>query len=322
MFIHNPALADEVSALNAIYGDGVLAASFSSDHHTTLSLKLPSFAFSFLLRVFDDYPQSSPEMIGVDDLVESLKPEAQRAAVYLGACMRAVHCPETVSLFDAIEEFETICRSLDLQCQRSEGVDHVPEAEPANRAEILRDLALRARAKTEVRLAEESHFDIVDCVTEGVVSTFLSREEMTCCGQSIPIKLIRQRCDFKDDFLEAFCLWLQERNAPNPTYCPWEDCLTYIPRRFVRQDYARCPFCDRAMCMLCKKKDHSGVCRQDKKLNALITGSGWKFCPCGQLIEKNLGCNHMRCRCGEEFCYRCGKAYERRMPTCNCGLFG
>jgi hypothetical protein len=121
--------------------------------------------------------------------------------------------------------------------------------------------------------------------------------------------------------MEAFRLWLQEHNAPNPTYCPWEDCLAYIPRRFIRDDYTRCPFCEKAMCMLCKKKDHSGVCRQDKKLKALIEKSKWKFCPCGQLVEKKHGCNHMTCRCGREFCYRCGKPYDVRTPTCTCGLF-
>ncbi|OCT45249.1 hypothetical protein CLCR_06302 [Cladophialophora carrionii] len=167
MLIHNPALADEVAALNAIYGDGVLVASFSNEHHTTLSLKLPAFAFAFLLRVLNDYPQSPPEMLGVDDLVESLKPEVQQAAVYLGACMRAVHCPETVSLFDTIEEFHTIYRSLHPESQQSDGPDHASEEKPASRAEILKDLALRARAKTDVkstnRLAGESPFDIVDC---------------------------------------------------------------------------------------------------------------------------------------------------------------
>jgi hypothetical protein len=167
MLIHNAALADEVSALNAIYGDGLIVASFSDDHHTTLSLKLPAFGFSFLLRVFDDYPRSPPDMLGVDDLVESLKPGVQQCAVYLGACIRAVHYPESVCLFDAIEEFESIYQSLQPQSQHSDDLDDVLELEPANKAEILRDLALRARAKTDVESAQrpagDSLFDIVDC---------------------------------------------------------------------------------------------------------------------------------------------------------------
>mmetsp|Transcript_27656 Transcript_27656/g.81285 ORF Transcript_27656/g.81285 Transcript_27656/m.81285 type:complete len:342 (+) Transcript_27656:43-1068(+) len=39
-------------------------------------------------------------------------------------------------------------------------------------------------------------------------------------------------------------------------------------------------------------------------------------CPrCHIIVERTEGCNHVRCRCGHEFCYRCGK------PTaedCNC----
>ena len=32
-----------------------------------------------------------------------------------------------------------------------------------------------------------------------------------------------------------------------------------------------------------------------------------KRCPgCSAVIEKRLGCDHMRCRCGQMFCYNCG----------------
>jgi len=30
-------------------------------------------------------------------------------------------------------------------------------------------------------------------------------------------------------------------------------------------------------------------------------------CMCGAQIQRNGGCNHMRCRCGREFCYVCGQ---------------
>jgi ariadne-1 len=38
-------------------------------------------------------------------------------------------------------------------------------------------------------------------------------------------------------------------------------------------------------------------------------------------VERNHGCNHMTCICGAEFCYLCGKPYEDRQQTCDCGLF-
>ena len=367
MLIHNFALADEVSALNAIYGDGLVVATFSDSHHTTLSLKFPGFGFSFLLRVFADYPLSPPDVLGVDDLVESRKPDVQQNAVYFGACVRAVHYPDYVCLFDAINEFETISTSLKLSSQQSDDSDDVVEQKTAQRASILRDLALRARAKADLDRSEnftgDSPFDVVDCssclepffrvdtanlkckhslcpeclhglspqpaksisqltrVSEGVSSMFKARSELRCCGESVPVRIIRQHGGFEDEFLEGFVLWLQEFHAPNPTYCPWEECLCYIPRRFIQEDYAKCPFCKKRMCMSCKKKEHGGVCRHDKKLKLLIEKEKWKFCPCGQLVQRSYGCNHMTCICKAEFCYLCEKPYADRRPTCECGLF-
>lgn len=35
-----------------------------------------------------------------------------------------------------------------------------------------------------------------------------------------------------------------------------------------------------------------------------------KQCPsCKFWVEKNKGCDHMTCRCGYEFCFRCGAKY-------------
>ena len=151
---------------------------------------------------------------------------------------------------------------------------------------------------------------------------FKARSELRCCGEAVPVRIIRQHGNLDEDFIEGFVLSLAELHAPNPMYCPWEDCLCYIPRRFIKGDYARCPFCEKRICMSCKKKDHSGVCRQDKKLKALIAKGGWKFCPCGQLVARNYGCNHMTCLCGAEFCYLCGKTYESLgRAGCECGLF-
>jgi hypothetical protein len=52
-----------------------------------------------------------------------------------------------------------------------------------------------------------------------------------------------------------------------------------------------------------------------------------KFCPkCFIQIHKITGCNHMTCRCGQEFCYVCGKEYEKDTNNiyhkkCECDLF-
>lgn len=41
-----------------------------------------------------------------------------------------------------------------------------------------------------------------------------------------------------------------------------------------------------------------------------MRGMKFKQCPfCRFWVEKTEGCDHMRCRCGKEFCYKCGGIY-------------
>jgi hypothetical protein len=43
-----------------------------------------------------------------------------------------------------------------------------------------------------------------------------------------------------------------------------------------------------------------------------VRGAKYKMCPfCNFWVEKTVGCDHMRCRCGKEFCYRCGGVYRQ-----------
>jgi len=32
------------------------------------------------------------------------------------------------------------------------------------------------------------------------------------------------------------------------------------------------------------------------------------------MVEKTEACNHIKCKCGKDFCYACGGDY----PVCNC----
>jgi hypothetical protein len=163
--IRNESLAEEVISLNAIYGEGTINATFSDIHHTTLSLKFLQLGVSFYLRVLDEYPRSPPEVVGVDSLLAST--EIQQYAVYFGACMRAVHSVDQVSLFDAIEEFDSIYESIQASSPGSEDSDAVATEKAERRANLLRNLALRARAKVDMGQSAEltgiSPFNVVDC---------------------------------------------------------------------------------------------------------------------------------------------------------------
>ena len=165
--INNNDLADEVTALNAIYGKDLIVAISSNSHHTALSVKFPAFGFSFYVRVLDDYPQSPPEVVGIDSLVQSRNLVVQQNSVYFGACMRAVHHPQQVCLFDAINEFETVYKSIQASNRPSEMADDAVEGRAARKAPILRGLAIRARAKAGSTRGDsfigDSLYDVVDC---------------------------------------------------------------------------------------------------------------------------------------------------------------
>jgi hypothetical protein len=53
---------------------------------------------------------------------------------------------------------------------------------------------------------------------------------------------------------------------------------------------------------------------------------GWKKCPgpgCPYTVERTEGCNLMRCRCGERFCYACGGGYDSKSGRkCACPIKG
>ena len=55
--------------------------------------------------------------------------------------------------------------------------------------------------------------------------------------------------------------------------------------------------------------------REDEQLEQWAQQAGAKRCTrCKFFVQKNQGCDHMTCRCGYEFCYRCGGKYRE----CEC----
>ncbi|KAI1096524.1 hypothetical protein F5B19DRAFT_488481 [Rostrohypoxylon terebratum] len=68
----------------------------------------------------------------------------------------------------------------------------------------------------------------------------------------------------------------------------------------------------------CGKKSHFAACNpehlhaaldNEAVIKKLASDRGWRQCPnCGTLIEKNEGCGHIMCYCGQKFCYRCSLA--------------
>ena len=56
---------------------------------------------------------------------------------------------------------------------------------------------------------------------------------------------------------------------------------------------------------------------EDFALEQYMVENGLKRCPqCKNAVEKKVGCDHITCVCGYEFCYRCGGVYKH----CECGF--
>lgn len=127
-----------------------------------------------------------------------------------------------------------------------------------------------------------------------------------CCKKEIPQTLARavlERADY-----EKCRERVLERNAALQLFCANRLCSARLEAHHVRGETGTCPRCATKVCVLCKGREHRGVC-EESELAELASREGWKACPrCGQMVDKRPGsCNHITCQCGQHFCYRCGK---------------
>ena len=100
--------------------------------------------------------------------------------------------------------------------------------------------------------------------------------------------------------------------------CPTPGCdYAFIYEKV--DDHFSCPLCEKEYCLKCKSDWHRGkTCKEyrkglknkntDDSFYKFANGKKFKQCPyCKFWVEKNEGCNHIACRCGNHFCYKCGK---------------
>ena len=112
-----------------------------------------------------------------------------------------------------------------------------------------------------------------------------------------------------------------QNNSDEYSSCPTPGCeymFFFNPGEFN----FLCPLCNKNYCLNCKDEWHRGLtCQQyrdsrdvnklDNQFYQFVKGAKFKMCPrCKYWVEKNQGCNHMKCRCGADFCYLCGKLMD------------
>ncbi|KAJ7627525.1 hypothetical protein DFH06DRAFT_1227387 [Mycena polygramma] len=137
---------------------------------------------------------------------------------------------------------------------------------------------------------------------------------------------------------EKMVLWDHQKllNSIPHLYCPNPKCSAIVQAPEDTDDpQSVCPSCQLLMCVACRVAWHNGIsCEQyqalppderspeDRLLHELAKANSWRRCPsCSSLVELISGCNHMTCRCGTHFCFKCGslattKGMCKRDPPC------
>lgn len=104
------------------------------------------------------------------------------------------------------------------------------------------------------------------------------------------------------------------------SWCPTADCnYAFIYDEDIT--ILNCPRCNNSYCLKCRVPEHKGMTCKEYQVNSRVDKNdvmffdfvkGHKFKQCTQCqywVEKNEGCDHMTCRCGYQFCYKCGGKY-------------
>lgn len=115
-----------------------------------------------------------------------------------------------------------------------------------------------------------------------------------------------------------------EKHADEYSCCPTADCKYIFVYEEGVNEFA-CPNCNKEYCLKCKTEWHKNMtCEQyqtqkqhqkDEYIIEFVKGKNYKQCPqCKFWVERTEGCDAMSCRCGTQFCYRCGKRGDGHLP--------
>ena len=120
------------------------------------------------------------------------------------------------------------------------------------------------------------------------------------CKDELDNKFIGKFLNGNNELFEKY-LKFKTRNEisknPNLIPCPSVNCESYAQKEENNQ-FVKCQE-GHEFCSICKDKWHKGKNCNIEEIKALVEDYHLKNCPvCGELTEKALGCNHMKCKCG------------------------
>ncbi|KAI7823041.1 hypothetical protein BC939DRAFT_452607 [Gamsiella multidivaricata] len=156
------------------------------------------------------------------------------------------------------------------------------------------------------------------------------------CRTPIPIESAELVLDAET--LEIWYRKLAEVHVANKVCCPRQECRSIIDLDDRDGTAVTCPECRSSFCASCAVPFHRGLtCEQyqaqtqggdseeDRAMLQLVQDRHWRHCPsCRFVIEKQQGCNHMVCHCGQSFCYACGHPWNELDARCSrdCESYG
>ncbi|XP_038889081.1 probable E3 ubiquitin-protein ligase RNF144A-A [Benincasa hispida] len=184
---------------------------------------------------------------------------------------------------------------------------------------------------TDAKLASEmftnglcSHTFCTDCISKYIAAKLEDSMAVKCpqpkcgtllepemCRSFIPKEVLER---WGDALFEAMILKWKRLN------CPFKDCSAPMIYEGDEKGVTavECLNCWRLFCAQCKVGWHGDMeCREFEKVRKentedmmtmkLADEKKWKKCPnCKVYVEKTVGCVHIICRCGTQFCYSCG----------------
>ncbi|KAI1314964.1 hypothetical protein EDD11_001448 [Mortierella claussenii] len=133
------------------------------------------------------------------------------------------------------------------------------------------------------------------------------------CRAPIPTEFAELVLDAET--LEIWYRKLAEIHVANKVCCPKPECQSIIDL----DDR------DGQSCEQYQAQVQGGDTEEDRAMHQLVQDRHWRHCPsCRFVIEKQQGCNHMVCHCGQSFCYACGHPWNEMDARCSqdCESYG
>ncbi|KAF9528770.1 hypothetical protein CPB83DRAFT_298045 [Crepidotus variabilis] len=104
----------------------------------------------------------------------------------------------------------------------------------------------------------------------------------------------------------------------NRIYCCSPTCSAFLGATTAYEGVKglRCGKCQTVTCPRCKQSYHPNerACSDNTsalEVRELARTQGWQTCPgCHAIVELNIGCYHMTCRCSTQFCYLCAVPWK------------